>query len=75
MSFYTGGAIYEHAPLRLDQLAFLRDALMLFVCTFDAIFELAPIVWELLGHFVGPPGTLRLIAGIVLARPARRPGM
>jgi hypothetical protein len=54
MSFYTGGAIYEHAPLRLDQLAFLRDALMLFVCTFDAIFELAPIVWELLGHFVSP---------------------
>jgi hypothetical protein len=49
-----GGAIYEYAPLRLDQLAFLRDALMLFVCTFDAIFELAPIVWELLGHFVGP---------------------
>jgi hypothetical protein len=27
---------------------------MLFVCTFDAIFELAPIVRELFGHFVDP---------------------
>src|SRR5262245_3542639 len=25
---------------------------MLFICTFDAIFGLAPIVWELFGHFV-----------------------
>jgi hypothetical protein len=34
------------------QFAFPRNALMLFVCTFDAIFELAPIVRELFGHFV-----------------------
>jgi len=27
---------------------------MLFICTFDAIFELAPIVGELFGHFVNP---------------------
>src|SRR5262245_19338539 len=25
-----------------------------FICTFDAIFELAPIVGELFGHFVNP---------------------
>jgi hypothetical protein len=30
------------------------NALMLFVCTFDVIFELTPIVRELFGHFVGP---------------------
>jgi hypothetical protein len=43
-----GGAIYEYASLRLDQLAFLRGALMLFVCTFDAIFELGVValVWS-----------------------------
>src|SRR5262249_56476675 len=40
--------------LRLSQLAFPRNALMLFVCTFDAIFELAPIVRELFGHLVDP---------------------
>src|SRR5262245_29425134 len=27
---------------------------MLFICTFNAIFELAPIVGELFGHFVNP---------------------
>jgi hypothetical protein len=31
-----------------------RDALMLFVCTFDMIFELAPIVRELFGYLVDP---------------------
>src|SRR5260370_41943848 len=40
--------------LRLNQFAFPRNALMLFICTFDAIFELAPIVRELFGHFVDP---------------------
>src|SRR6516165_7137415 len=40
--------------LRLSQFAFPRNALMLFICTFNAIFELAPIVGELLGHFVNP---------------------
>jgi hypothetical protein len=40
--------------LCLRQFAFPRNALMLFVCTFDAVFELAPIVRELFGHFVDP---------------------
>jgi hypothetical protein len=40
--------------LRLSQFAFPRNALMLFICTFNAIFELAPIVGELFGHFVHP---------------------
>ena len=40
--------------LRLNQFAFPRNALMLFICTFNAIFELAPIVGELFGHFVNP---------------------
>ena len=54
------------ARLRLGQFAFSRDALMVFVRTLDAIFELAAIVRELLGHFVGPPGTLRLNAGLTI---------
>src|SRR5262249_20436829 len=40
--------------LRLDQFAFPRNALIRFVCTFDAVLELAPIVWELFGHFIDP---------------------
>jgi hypothetical protein len=40
--------------LCLPQFAFPRNALMLFVCTFDVIFELTPIVRELFGHFVCP---------------------
>ena len=40
--------------LRLNQFAFPRNALMLFICTFNAIFELAPIVGELFGHFENP---------------------
>src|SRR5262249_19659445 len=40
--------------LCLRQFAFPHNALMLFVCTLDAIFELAPIVRELLGHYIGP---------------------
>src|SRR5262249_60804442 len=40
--------------LCLRQFAFSHNALMLFVCTLDAIFELAPIVRELLGHYIGP---------------------
>src|SRR4029450_8404770 len=42
------------ARLRLGQFAFSRDALMVFVCTLDAIFELAAVVSELFGDFVGP---------------------
>jgi hypothetical protein len=38
--------------LCLRQFAFPRNALMLFVCTFDAIFELATVLRELLGYFV-----------------------
>src|SRR6266581_8949880 len=38
----------------LRQFAFPHNTLMLFVCTLDAIFELAPIVRELFGHFVDP---------------------
>jgi adenylate cyclase len=37
------------------QFAFPRNALMLFVCTFDVIFELPPIVRELFGQLVDPP--------------------
>ena len=40
--------------LCLRQRAFPHDPLMLFACALDAIFELAPIVGELLGHGVGP---------------------
>jgi hypothetical protein len=40
--------------LRLNQFAFSRNALMLFICAFNAISELAPIVGELFGHFVNP---------------------
>src|SRR5262245_24073168 len=39
--------------LCLRQFAFPHNAFMLFVCTLDAIFELAPIVRELLGHCIG----------------------
>jgi hypothetical protein len=42
------------AGLCPGQFALLRNTLMLFVCTFDAIFKLAPIVWKLFGHFIGP---------------------
>lgn len=35
------------------QCAFLHNALMLFTCALDAIFELPPIVRQLFGHFVG----------------------
>ena len=40
--------------LCLRQFAFPHNTLMLFVCTLDAIFKLAPIVRELLGHYIGP---------------------
>ena len=48
-------AAHAGGPLMLclRQFAFPHDALMLFACTLDAIFELAPIVRELLGHGVG----------------------
>src|SRR5436305_5730780 len=58
----TSAAVYVR--LRLGQFAFPCNTFMLFICTFDAIFELAPIMRELFGHFVNPPGTLRLIAGL-----------
>jgi hypothetical protein len=42
------------SALCLAQFAFQRDALVFFAGTLDAILELAAIVRELLGHFVGP---------------------
>jgi hypothetical protein len=50
------------AGLWLNKFAFPCNALIRFVCTFDAVLELAPVVWELFRHFVDPPGTLRLTA-------------
>src|SRR6266446_10433836 len=49
-------AAHAGGPLMLclRQCAFPHDPLMLFACALDAIFELAPIVGELLGHGVGP---------------------
>jgi hypothetical protein len=35
------------------QFAFPHNALMLFACALDAVFELPSIVRELFGHFVG----------------------
>ena len=40
--------------LSLGQFAFRCNAFILFTRTFDAIFELAPIMRELFGHFVDP---------------------
>jgi hypothetical protein len=39
--------------LFLRQFAFPHNALMLFVCAPEAVFELLPIVRQLFGHFVG----------------------
>jgi hypothetical protein len=44
---------HTHEALWPGELAFSGDALMFFAGTLDAIFELAPIVRELFGHFVG----------------------
>jgi len=44
----------NHAFLESACRIFPRNALMLFICTFNAIFELAPIVGELFGQFVNP---------------------
>jgi hypothetical protein len=54
--FDFGGDAVESGSMRvgISQFAFPRNALMLFVCTFNAIFELAPIEGELFGHFVNP---------------------
>jgi hypothetical protein len=49
-----GGSSGGPLMLCLRQFAFPHDALMLFACTLDAIFKLAPIVRELLGHGVSP---------------------
>jgi hypothetical protein len=38
--------------LQLRELAFPRNSLVFFVCALDEIFELAPIVRELLGHLI-----------------------
>ena len=40
--------------LCLRQFAFPHNTFMFFICTLDAIFELLPIVRELLGNCVGP---------------------
>ena len=42
--------------LQLRQLAFSGYGLVFFVCAFDAVFELAPVVEKLLDHFVGAAG-------------------
>jgi hypothetical protein len=52
--------------LRLSQFAFPRNALMLFICTFNAIFELAPIVGELFGHFVHPAWHVATDCGLTI---------
>jgi hypothetical protein len=39
--------------LQLRQLAFSGYGLVFFVCAFDAVFELAPVVEKLLDHFAG----------------------
>jgi hypothetical protein len=51
------------ASSRLSQLAFARDALVFLAGTLDAILELAPIVRELLGHFVAPDGHIAVDDG------------
>jgi hypothetical protein len=38
--------------LRLGQLAFPRNPLMLFICTFDAVFIFVAVVRELFSHFI-----------------------
>src|SRR5262249_36536183 len=40
--------------LRLNQSAVPSNALIRFVCSFDAVLELEPIVWEVFGHFIDP---------------------
>jgi hypothetical protein len=50
-------------PLWPGELAFARDALMFLTGTLDAILELAPIVRELFGHFVGSPGHIAAYDG------------
>ena len=42
--------------LQLRQLAFSSYGPVFFVCAFDAVFELAPVVEKLLDHFVGAAG-------------------
>jgi hypothetical protein len=44
--------------LQLRQLAFSGYGLVFFVCAFDAVFELAPVVEKLLDHFVGAAGNI-----------------
>src|SRR6185437_13968768 len=41
--------------LFLRQFAFPHNALMLFVCALDAVFELPSVVRQLFGHFMGSP--------------------
>jgi hypothetical protein len=50
----TSPSVAVYVRLRLGQFAFPCNAFMLLICIFDAIFELAPIMWELFGHFVNP---------------------
>ena len=37
---------------------------MLFVCTFDVIFEVEAVVGELPDHLIHPPATFRLMEGM-----------
>jgi hypothetical protein len=43
----------RRGSLRPIELAFAGDVLVFLAGTLDAILELAPIVGELLGHFIG----------------------
>ena len=49
--------------LHPGQFTFSRDALMLFIRTLDAIFELTAIVRELPGHLVNPAGHIATDCG------------
>ena len=50
---YEANFVFLQHVMSMDT-TFPRNALMLFVCTFDVIFEVTPIVGELLGHLVDP---------------------
>jgi hypothetical protein len=44
--------------LQLREFAFARNSLVFFARALDEIFELAPVVRELLGHFVSAAGRI-----------------
>jgi hypothetical protein len=44
--------------LEPSQFTFSRNSLVFFTCALDEIFELAPVVRQLLGHFVSAAGRI-----------------